>query len=142
MTTMDYQCTSCADTFEGMPAFAAHIKRVHEPRSIEDELEHVRRRALNLPDEDEDDDDDDAEDELLPTSLPLIIERVAYLQKTAALLVAERNHRGLETLRAELDALEPHLRIISDTILRTADDARAVLAIVDWVLHTHAAVIP
>ncbi len=142
MTALNYQCTSCELTFEGIPSMAAHIQHEHEPAALEDELELMRRRALNVPDEDEDDDDDDAEDELFPTSPGPIVERVEYLRKTAALFIAERNHRGLENVFAELDGLECHLRIIAEGIVRSADDARACLRTVEWVLRSDAAVIP
>lgn len=142
MSTEVYNCTSCERQFVGLPSFAAHIKKEHDPSAAEDELEHVRRRALNLPDEDDDDDDDEAEDDLLPTSFPNVKAHVEKLAKRSAALIAERNPRALEAVRVELDQVETHLRLTAEATLRQAERAHKLLCTVEWVLREDTMVVP
>ena len=92
MMGLDYRCTACAREFDGLGLFAEHIQQEHDPQAPEDDLDSLRRGVLDQVDDDDDEDDDESEDELLPTNLRELGQRIELASLRAAGFVAEGNH--------------------------------------------------
>lgn len=135
MSLEKYHCTTCDLDFPKIGSMAAHIKKTHEQQTREGELEHTRRRALNVPDDDEDEDEDEAEDELLPSSPVMAGNRLEHLRRVSAVAIAERNVAALEELQVELERLETHWRLCASALAERSREIEQVRRLVEWVLH-------
>lgn len=136
MTVETYHCTTCDLDFPKIGSMAAHIKKTHEHTNLEDELESIRRRALNLPDDDEDEDDDEAEDELLPANPHAAGRKLEHLRRVSTVAIAERNYTALQELLVELERLETHWELCAAVLLRHSREGCKVRQLVEWVVHS------
>lgn len=135
MSERTYHCTTCDLDFPRIGNLATHIQKNHEHKSPEDELERLRRRALNLPDDDEDEDDDEAEDELLPSSPRAAERKVAHVRRVSGAMIAERNMEALEAISPELERLQTHWELCAELLKHRSREIGHVRELVSWVVH-------